>query len=570
MASKEQAVIAEIVEKAQDYEKSMTGFMSEIGEWADLFKIRPPVRKSHTYSNPRRTEFFRACNTIGTLMYRMMTSADPFFSLNPVDLDANFDDLETLTHVIKTQLKHARYRANLLKSCMFLPTFGTVIAQEDYRVLGVSMFGRRIPVTTLTPRPMDQVMFDRGTFEIERADWIATSDITSPQDLMQLAQEVKTIKSPWNVKALEAASADKEESNKINPQVLNRIARGGYSNEDAFHRKKELLMYYGKLNAMNDGVEYVAALVNRKFLVRFHANNFQHGRRNFRIAKWIDFDAPWGLGLGKLLANQHRSMDGNLQRMIDKGVMATYNMWKRRKNTVADEDLVIRALQVVDVDNMDDIQPIEVGTEGVNTSLKLDEVLKSEFRNASGAVDTLQAIVTGATASESSLAQNEAMRNISVKAEIAADALVREHVENIHANNVQNVRQPFNINKAGIARRIYPSDLRFDLEIEAKVTTDRDFKPQRLDKLLQAAQIASSTKSNHPELADISIRPLFRAIAYMLDVNPNELVPGSAGAPGLGSPTMGARDLVGLAQSMFGPSSERIAGTPVGPTMVSP
>lgn len=572
--STEKKVIDEISEKASDYENKMTQFMSECVEWADLYKVKPPARKDKTFSNPRQTEFFRAANAVGTLTYRMMTAADPFFMAQPVDINPDYDALETLTHTWKTQIKYAKYRPALLRACHFAPVFGTVIAQLDYRVIGVSQFGRRVPVTMMIPRVLDQIMFDRGTMSIDEADWVATADVTSAVALKRLAQEADELGTPWNPKALAAAAEGKEEGNTINDNVKQRLLRSGFSQDDALKSKKELLMYYGKLDALNDGMEYVCALVNRKYLVRFHANTFQHGKRPFVVGKWQDFDTALGYGMGQLLGNSHRAMDANRQKAQDLLSFGAYNMWKRRRNTVADEVFVARPLQILDVDNMDDIMPLSPDMRGAEGILRLDEILKAEFRAASGASDTLQAIANEATsATASALSQNEGLRAASVHAEMLADPLVREYLEINHANNLQNIRAPFNINKAGVASRVYPMDLRMDVDIEAKVTTDKDFRPQRLDKLIQTLQILVSTKSQHPDQMQISVLPLVKEIAYCLEVNPQDIIQSPGAMPM--AQGMGAGDMGGLAQ-MMGPGGEpQMAGgvapvnTPVGQVLAA-
>ena len=567
----EKKIISEIVEKVQAYESGMGTFLSEVAEWAGLFKVLKPARKRNAYSNPRLTEFFRASNALATMMYRMMTSADPNFNIKPLDPDIEFDDLDTLTHVFKAQNKAADYNSDLLRSCLYVVPFGTVIAQEDYRIVGVSSFGHRVPTTTLTPRVLDQVAFDRGTIDIRNADWISTADVISSAALLAMARENDEIDGAWNKKALETAANMTEGQNTMNLQVLARLSRANASAQETLNKNRELIFYTGKLDAMNDGVEYVAALINRKILVRFHANNFQHGLRNFRVAKWVDFDQPLGLGLGQLLAPAHRSMDANRQKLIDSISMMAYSMWQRKKDGPATAEFVIRPNQIVDVDGIGDIAPLEQSGRGAEAALKLEEILKQEFRNASGATDTLQAIVTNATASEVSLAQNEGMRNISVKAERAAEELVRRHLEVLHANNIQNVRAPFNINKAGLAKRVYPSQLSFAVDIEAKVTTDRDFKPQRLEKLVNLVQILTSTKSEHPDQASISILPLIKEIAYMLDVNPNDVIMRPGQTPVLSDPSLAGMGAATIPGPMGpGGGDPNVVGTPVGPVMASP
>lgn len=571
MAIKEKAIVAEIVELAEDYENRQAKNLSDIEEATNMFKVRPPKRSGNTFSNPRQTEFYRACSAVGTLTYRMMTSADPFFEVRSMQLGVNAEKIDTLRHAWDAQLRWARYRENILRACRFAPVYGTVICQEDYRVMGVSPFGRRVPTTVLMPRVMDQVMYDAATTDIHAAVWLGTADITSNAELMRLAQEAKDINAPWNPKALEAAAKDKSDASKTNWRALDRIRRHGYSIDEALSKKRELLMFYGKLEAMNDGIEYIAAVVNRKYLVRFHPNQLQHGRRPFRVAKWIDFDQATGLGNYHLLGGQHRAMDGNRQRETDLSVFGAYSMFAVTKDSISPEDAVIAPLKFIPIDSGGEIKPVGPNPQAMAGIRMLDEALKQEFRAASLASDTLQAIVTDATATASSLAQNEAMRAVSVIAEQMAEGLVREHLESLHANNVQNLDAPFNINKAGVCHRVYPNDMRIDVDIRAKPTTDKDFTPKRIQDLQALLAVLVSTKSQHPDQLQVSILPIVKELALMLNVNPNEVV---LPAPVMGASPMGAlgaADMMGLGgmgagSPEMGPS---LANTPVGPTMVS-
>lgn len=570
--SKEARIIDEVREKSAEFESAQSGYLSEIGEFADHYRIKKLPRKSGAFSNPRSTEFYRASNALSTMMYRMMTAQDNYFSPIPVQMDADYGALYRIQSALLAQDRAADYKRNLYRACSFVVPFGTVICQEDYRSFGVSTFGRRIPATAMVPRAIDQVMFDLGTTDIKNADWVSTADIVSNADLMRMKSDASLVGSPWNTEALDAATALSEDSTTINPYVLMRLQRSGINDDTMARKKRELLMYYGKLDTLNDGIEYVCALVNRKILVRFHANNFQHGMRPFRVAKWQDFDGPLGLGLGNIIGSLQKSIDGNFQRITDNLAMASYNMWEREKNSVLDDDLVIQPLNIVDSEKIGSIRPLPVETKGAEASMTLMEIQKQEARAASGATDTLQAIITNATASETSLAMNEAMRNVSVKTELAAEGLMREHLEAAHANNAQFLNEPLNIASSMGPMWVYPAELRFDVDFQLKITTDKDFRPQRLDKLINTLQILVSTKSQHPDQMAISILPIVKQIAQMLDVNPDEVVTGAAGmAPGMIPTIGGPQDIMGMSQMTApGMGGADIVSTPVGPTLASP
>jgi hypothetical protein len=119
----------------------------------------------------------------------------------------------------------------------------------------------------------------------------------------------------------------------------------------------------------------------------------------------------------------------------------------------------------------------------------------NQFRQASGATDTLQAIVAGdsATATEVSLSMNEAVRNISVGSEILAPILVAEHIKVILQNGQKYQTQPFTLVIAKTPITCNPSDLLIDTDVIVKTATDQDFRPARAKNLLTAAQLMAQT-----------------------------------------------------------------------------
>lgn len=526
--SKATKIVQEINDKAKDYESAQSSHLSNVGEWGDLFRVKKPPRRDNTFSNPRLTEFMRATNTLATMSFRMLTAQDPYFDLVPFSPVQGTDKLLKIQATLDVQLEATNYKANLLTALMGCVAFGTTIVQEDYEVIGINNLGRRVPATTFKPRSLLQVAFDRSCTDIDEADWVTTSDLISDAGLMRLASQVDEISQPWNKQVLEYAAKEKVDGKDLNQFVANRLMKMGYGYSGPTMRK-ELLMYYGKLDCVNDGIEYVCALVNRKHLVRFHPNRNQHGKRNFRVAYWmrdpLNLD-PNGLGLGPLLGSFHGSMDANRQKVQDGVTMGTYNMWERNRNAgIDDNDLKPRPLHIIDVDEMGQFRPLPYDFRGAEAGLKLEEILRQEFMAASGATPTLQAILTEGTATESTLAQNEALRNISVKSEIIANPLVRDHLRVMHSNNVEFLDAPVNVNIKGRAEMAYPADIEADVDFRLKLTVDKDYKPKRLEHLIQLAQILTSTKSQHPDLATITIGPLIKEIARGLGVPADEVVP---------------------------------------------
>lgn len=533
--SKAKRIVAEIMEKVEDYETDQSGFLSAYNGWADLYRVRRPALKSDdkVFSNPQLTEMHRATETLATMMYRMSTAQEPNFETVAMEYEMDpellFDKLNAIEATQRTQLEACDFNQKLLRAYRSLVLFGTVFVEENYRLIGMSPFGRVIPVTDFQPRSMLQVSFDRGCLDLDDADWVATEDLYSPAGLMGLARDADKLGQEWNKAALEEAAKDKHSRiDDINEHIRNRLIRNGYSTLDKMNQRKVLTFYRGKFDTMNDGIEYVAAVVDGKHLVRFHANNFQHGMRQMRIAKWVDFELEArGLGLGDLFANKHREMTANMRRITDGFAFNTYNVWKVLRGGGVDSNDIqnLTPFSMVEMDDMNALQPMPGDIAGPANGLKLHEMIRQDFRAASGATDQLQGIVSEAqTLGEASLAQNESIRRLSVLTEMAAHQLIRKHLMVQHYNNVQNIKERINVNFNGRPKHVYPVDLKLDVDFKLRIVTDRDFKPKRTETLLQTLQILTSIRNDNPQKFEINVLPFALELAKSLGIPPSQVV----------------------------------------------
>ena len=164
--------------------------------------------------------------------------------------------------------------------------------------------------------------------------------------------------------------------------------------------------------------------------------------------------------------------------------------------------------------------------------------MKTEFRATTGASDNLQAIVTEATATESSIAQTEAVRRLSVIAEIVSEPLLREHITKMHENNMTFLDQPFSIAVTGRPDgiRIYPNDLAIDVDVQTKIVTDKDFRPQRNKDLLQFLQVVTSIRNQNPQMGQINLEPFVEEFARGIGMNPKHVWSAIPQLPGVTTP----------------------------------
>lgn len=521
--AKKDLIVKEIVEKLDDFQESMSSFHNEVNEYSDLFTIKKPAKKSNSFSRPRTPETFRATNALATMMYRMLTAQDPYFQCRAVNVETDELALYKIEKTIQMQLRMSQFKRHLLKSLMQTVLNGTSFVEENFEWVTVNPLGRKVPITTFTPRSLLQVGFDRNCFDLDQSDWFFTTDRITKYALQRMAQN-DAGGGIWFSGEINDAIADNGEET-TNPYIINRLsgqeldATTGES-VTGKSNQMELAMYYGKLDCLNDNIDYVCGVINRKYLVRFHENKDQSGRKNFRIGRWIEWELnPLSFGLGKLLSNHQKSIDSNRQKVETGITFNNLNMWLKDRNAgINSQAFKLIPLKIIEGDGTAGVRPLETSGVGIVQGLKLDEILKQEFRAASGATDTLQAIMTDGTATEVSIAQNEAVRNISVKAELIAESLCRGHIEQTHVNNYTCVGDQFVISSSKGPLLIYPKDLQVDVDFEINITTDKNFRPQRTKDLGNIIQILSSIRNDG--MSAIA-KPFVMELSRSLDVDPS-------------------------------------------------
>ena len=583
MANKSEQIVNEIVDKHSDYETRNASFFADYNEWSDFFTIKKPTKRSNAYSNPRVSEMFRAVNALSTTEYRMLTAQEPNFEFCGYDESISPEQIGRIERTIQTQNKWAGYNKNLLRAIYMKNLFGTVIVEEPFDVVNVNSLGRRIPLTRFEPRSLLQVGFDDSVYDIANAEWITTSDFISKYKIIADAKDDEGAENKRYIQSAVSDAVKDEEGFSgdrfSNSFIASRLAASGYDVTNCNTNVREKLTYCGRLDCLNDGNIYMAQVINRRHLVMFTPHHSQLGKKPFRVATFINWELePLGLGLGRLMNGLHKSIDNNRQRVHDMIAFNSANMMlKKRSAGISDASLKLRRMGIIDTDETDGLLPVKVNEMAIADGLKLDEILRQEFRTTSGASDTLQAMITEATASEVSLAQNESMRNISVKAEQTAQSLLREHVEYMHENNGLLIKEPFYIINGKTREKIYPADLKIDADVEVKIITDKDYKPQRTRWLAQVYQILTSVRTQDPRAAKVDTLPIIAELLKALNVpfrvqedvfnNMNQVNNQGAGqTPGIGSqiPEPG-----GMVPSVGESPDQSIQSTPVGPVMGS-
>jgi hypothetical protein len=295
------------------------------------------------------------------------------------------------------------------------------------------------------------------------------------------------------------------------------MAWQGYINGN-FNGGMERVTYYGPLDCMHDNEEYCVEVVNRRFIVRLEA---YEGIRPVSVTtiNTIDIE-PLGNGLGDMFRAHLGLIDDTKSSLLNTITLAGANMFAKQKSlTEEDAEFAIRNFGILALENPQ-LTPVSPNPQTVGQLAGYLSNQIQEFRQAAGAPDTLQALVTDdqATATAVSLSMNEAVRNLSVMAQMAAPTLIQHYAKMCLQNAQKYNTEPFVLNIKGVPISINPADLLIDVDVRIKTTTDQDFRPAKIKNLMAAAQLMLSTPPNAISGKKLDVTDTVVEILKLLDV----------------------------------------------------
>lgn len=527
-----QRIAEEIAAKIADFEGSMSQFLSRFNSYANIWKtLKPEERNAGGMSNTRTSETFRATETLATMIHRMWHSHDPNFDIHPATGFTNEQQLKAAGTIIRRQQEWLRYPRKTLSAVRTATLFGTVVVEEPWKGLPFGSVSPFMEGTDFAPRSLLQVGFERTTTDIEEADWIYFLDLLTKARLMKMVRG-DSAGYVWIPENVQAALDDTGKKENLNEKVLARLTRAGYNFEGQFAVPLEFCNYTGSLDALDDGEEYCVSLVNRRHVVRFHKPS-RSSLRRIRVGRFIDFELePYGHGVGSIGARIQQQLDSNRNRTSDGITFSQYHQFLvSRYSGINPKDFKIKPWHIIPGDDIGEgaLRELRISADGLQWGLKLEELLKEDFRTSTAASDNLQALVTEATATESSLAQSEAVRRVSVLAEVMADDLLKPHLYRMHQDNFDFLDEPIWVRLTGQDKplRFDPRNIKFGLpeflDFEMKLTTDRDFRPNRSKRVMELLNLLMSARN--AQIQGINVLPLIREQVRMNQIDPDEVVP---------------------------------------------
>lgn len=564
----------EIKAKVDFWHSRLTSQLYRFNGMADYWRLVKPNRDASLdgFANPQLTETTRAVEAIATFWYRALTSAQPNFQMITQNPAVTQYALYQSEQIIEWQKIALQYNRKLMKGLRSLALFGTLPFEQPWRI------NQRYQGTDFVPRSLLQFAFDPSAYDIDYSGWYAVIDFVTEDVLINLAKEQPDV---WDGVAIQNAIDNFKDAGRMPPEVVARLAAAGYYSytgptiSQASH-VYQMVTYYGPLkdNPNPTGKDWCISTINDTEVIRAHDSSYRS--KPYDMVSINEFEMePYGYGVGRIAEAMQPELNSNRGRMHDCITFGLFNMWiASRMSNIKTTQLRVRPWGVVEVDgDAEGLKAIRPQLEAVNFGVKLEELMKNEFRATTGATDNLQAMVTEATATESSIAQNEAVRRLSVMAEIVSDKVCRRHFSKMHENNLDFLDQPFWLANTGEGKppmRVFPSQLAQDAEVVMKVVTDKDFRPQRNKDILQFLQIVTSIRNDHPELGQIPVIPWIQELARGVGMNPNMvkgvplpppgMMPGMPGPGGPGGAPPTAMDKIGAmikqAQSVRGNAGE--------------
>jgi hypothetical protein len=177
------------------------------------------------------------------------------------------------------------------------------------------------------------------------------------------------------------------------------------------------------------------------------------------------------------------------------------------------------------------IGPIKHDLSALKPALELESIFKDDLRTATAALPNLQADITKSSPTEASLAQSEAIRRVSVTAEMLAEPYIRRRVLRWHARNVAFVTDQQWLSVTGTPEPIFvsPDGLKVPLDAKALTVTDKNFTPGRLEQLNFAMQTITSAvaRNNDPQLQQVLMKlaqEVLTTLGIRINLNPGPIV----------------------------------------------
>ena len=512
-----EAIILEVSDKIADFENIHKDKISSVHSAWNQYKGKPSEQKKRETDGLANTFVYespRIVDSLTTTQFRMMMAADPPFEIRSQRGDIPEDVLYRLSAFDEKKLEWIQYPKNLFRALKSCNLMGTVIVEQPF-LQGPIVGGTPTwEATGFIPRPLNQIFFAPNALDIELADYIGTLDLVTNFRLHKLMLS-DTNQEGWIHSGIMAAID--EDLDGIPAEVRTRLTSAGYRD---FKGIKELAVYRGPLESQNSFEEWSVGLVNRRHLVKFHKPVLPE--RNFRVAysSWVEQE-PFGYGIKDYDLLQ-RMMNANRNRLFDYITMMLYGMFKVDRFAGLDvREARLRPWHFLFMDNINGMEQMRPDPSAIPHGINLEAMLKEEMRSRNFVTKNMQSVETDITATEVNVLMDESMRKIGVDTQLLAEPLLRQPLYYSHSMDELFIDRQIWIAATGSAPvSISPEDMAHKIDYKIKIVTDKDFRPNKLRRLIEFLQLLTSVRNDLPEEARAIILPIIQQGARLLDVDP--------------------------------------------------
>lgn len=515
--AKAEEIREEINEKIQHYESRMTYRLQRWTEAAELWGGNTYTQRENSKISPNSAELYKAVRAESNMIIRMLLGSKPAFELESNDIIGYDDPYKILLseHYVQNQLDLSRFEKGMSRAINQVLLDGTVVVHEQYEPLRQSFLGQKQYVTSFRPLSLINCAFALDSYDVEESAWVGLSDVQSKSELTKL-KNYDPKGEIYDLKEIYKAIEQNDYTPKVNQWVAQRMAYQGYLDGN-FKGGMERRTFHGPLDCMHSGNEYCIEIVNREFII--HMEEYE-GIRPVRIATINNMGIdPLGMGLYDLFRPLLTEIDESGSALKNMVALAGMSMFRTTPDIGAeDNEFVARQFGIVRTNGP--LDPIGPNAQNLAAIAGYNQNSIQSFRQASGATDNLQAIVSGeqTTATQSALAMNEAIRNLSVMASNLAPVLVKDHIRVVIQNAQKYVTEPFVTVVDGTPITTVPADLRMDLNVRVKTITDQDFRPAKLARLREAVQLMTAVPPGSIPGKKLNPAPALLEILKQLDV----------------------------------------------------
>ena len=538
---------SEIVDKSVAWENKMTTLFGEYEEYTDSWRVvsRRTRGMPNRLFNSKSGETHRATETLPTKEFLHLISSDPFFYATGEGLDEfgrepSELELQAVEQTIRKQLLKIRFEEKLERSLRSKKLFGTMIVECPWITFPYGDGEKTFEGTDFVHRSLLTTGFNPFVYDLDQSDYIFTIDFPT---ITMLRNYAKMNTKDWNMEEIERiydehgesgknASAQGTSKTSTYNRVVQRKQRAGYNSLES--GVFENLTYHGRITG-NDAInrywesegrtddpsfcDFSVGIMQESGVVRFHATPFKSWHHLFKTSHEKLFELePLAYGAGKIGRKRQRELDALESRTNDLTMFNVLPMWKIGKYAGVDvSKLTIKPWNFVELENIDQLEPIKANIEALPYSLNMQNIWKEDFRAMTNATGTLQG--TGGnsgSATGDAIIQNESQSTVNMRARITANVFLKDYLETCHINNTYLMDNGFWIKTMMTERPFYvnKNNLPVNVGFLLKLAADDSGKQKEIQSCIQILQIATSFR-NSPTALNV-VEPIWQKLFRLL------------------------------------------------------